>query len=262
MLKTKDRILLGLAALGDFVTEIKRVGGLMEHTMKLTYGWVPPQYRKGTWRVTVWRMLKTGYMERVVKNGEVYLRLTGQGVKRLVREFPVVRMQKKKWDGLWRIVAFDFPVTQNYKRNKLRKKLEELGFGMFQKSVWMTSYDLEWEISEFIKVQGLKDYAYVLVSPLKFAGSSKSLAEKIWKLRKINDSYQKLLDWWEEKSQDLKGENFINLAQKFCFRYLEIVVTDPFLPKQLLPSNWQEEEARKVFKKLNLIRERNKYKSG
>jgi phenylacetic acid degradation operon negative regulatory protein len=251
MLKTKERILLGLAALGDFVTEIKRVGGLMEHTMRLTYGWVPPQYRKGTYRVAVWRMLKTGDIERVVKDGEVYLRLTGQGVKRLVREFPLVKMQEKKWDNLWRIVIFDFPVTQNYKRNRLRKKLEKLGFGMFQKSVWMSPYNLAWEISEFLKAQSFRDYAYVLVSPLRFAASNKSLAEKIWKLNKIKDAYQKLLDWWEEKSQGLKGDDFFLLAQKFCFRYLEIVAADPFLPKELLPSRWPGEEARKIFQKLN-----------
>lgn len=251
LLTTKDRILLGLVALGDFVTEIKRVGGLMEYTMKLTYGWVPPQYRKGTCRVTVWRMLKTGYIERVVKNGEVCLRLTGQGVKRLEREFPMVGLQKKKWDGLWRIVIFDLPVTHNRLRDRLRGKLEELGFGMFQKSVWTTPYDLAWEISEFIKAQGLEEYVYVLVSPLEFIGSSKELAEKIWKLEELNNSHQELLDWWEEKHHGLKENDFSLLAQKFCSQYLETVATDPFLPKELLPRDWEGDKARKLFKELN-----------
>lgn len=251
MLTTRDRILLGLAALGDFITEIKRVGGLMEYTMKLTYGWVPPQYRKGTCRVAVWRMLKTKDIERVVRNGEVFLCLTGQGAKELVRKFPMVRLQKKKWDGLWRIVIFDIPVAYNDLRDKLRDKLEELGFGMFQKSIWMTPYDLAREVSDFIKANGLEDYVYVLVSPLEFVGNSKELAEKTWKLEEINNSYQKLLDWWKTKREGLEESGFALLVQKFCSRYLEIVAADPFLPKELLPRDWEGDKARKLFKELN-----------
>lgn len=253
MLSIKDRILLGMAALEDFVTEIHRVGGLAEIVMQNTYGWVPPQYRKGSSRRAVWRMLKTGYIEKVIKNGEAHFRLTGRGVKKVVRDFPLIRLQRKKWDRLWRIVIFDIPVAHNYLRDRLRAKLEELGFGMFQESVWMTPYDLAREISDFIQSQGLEEFVYVFVSPLGFVKDKKALVEKIWKVEKIDGFYQDWVEDWEEKSHGISEKKLRGLAQKFCSSYLEIVAIDPFLPKELLPDSWMGDRARSLFKKLTKV---------
>lgn len=253
MLSVKDRILLGMAALEDVITEVRRLGGLMEVTMQQVYGWVPEHYRKGTAQVTVWRMLRTGDIEKVIKNGEAYFRLTSRGVKKVTRDFPLIRLQRKKWDGLWRIVIFDIPVVHNQLRDRLRAKLEELGFGMFQESVWMTPYDLAREISEFIQSQGLEEFVYVFVSPLDFVKDKKALVEKIWKVEKIDGFYQDWIEDWEEKSKGISEKKLRDLAQEFCSSYLEIVAVDPFLPKELLPDNWMGNKARSLFKKLSEV---------
>jgi len=251
MLSVRDRVLLGLAALGDVVTEVRRLGGLMEVTMQQVYGWVPEHYRKGTAQVAVWRMLQTGSLEKVVKGGEPYFRLTGTGVKRRVREFSLVRLQKRKWDRLWRIVIFDIPVTENRLRDRLREKLEELGFGMFQESVWMTPYDLARETSEFVEAKGLEEFVYVFVSPLEFVRDIEALVERIWKVEKINNLYQDLIDEWERRDASLSGEQLDSLVRGLCSSYLEIIAVDPFLPMELLPKDWAGDSARKLFKELN-----------
>lgn len=43
----------------------------------------------------------------------------------------------KSWDGKWRLVTFDVPVSADEKRYQLRRLLKEFGFYQLQKSVWI-----------------------------------------------------------------------------------------------------------------------------
>jgi len=52
----------------------------------------------------------------------------------------------KKWDGKWFIVVFDVPEVERNKRNFLRKFLNEIGFFLYQQSVYVFPYECEEEI--------------------------------------------------------------------------------------------------------------------
>jgi phenylacetic acid degradation operon negative regulatory protein len=53
----------------------------------------------------------------------------------------------KKWDGKWRILIFDISEPHKIKREALRGKLKEWKLYQLQKSVWISPYDLQKEIS-------------------------------------------------------------------------------------------------------------------
>lgn len=63
--------------------------------------------------------------------------LTENGKKKLLR-YKANEMSLKnteKWDGIWRIVAFDIPEKLKVNRNSFNFKLKELGFIKYQNSV-------------------------------------------------------------------------------------------------------------------------------
>ena len=65
--------------------------------------------------------------------------LTPAGAHRLqqvvVDELRIAR--PKKWDSHWRLVTFDIPVKQSKARKHLTDHLQDLGFFMLQRSLWV-----------------------------------------------------------------------------------------------------------------------------
>jgi len=78
--------------------------------------------------------------------------ITEKGREKLLKyDLDNIEIKKpKKWDGLWRIVAFDIPEDKKAARNALRSKLKELGFCQLHKSVFVFPYPCLSEI-QFIE---------------------------------------------------------------------------------------------------------------
>ena len=56
----------------------------------------------------------------------------------------------EKWDGKWRIVAYDIPRERSGGRNAMRETLKRLGFYQLQESVYLYPYPCE-DVIDFIK---------------------------------------------------------------------------------------------------------------
>ena len=69
-----------------------------------------------------------------------------------------IKNKKQKWDGKWRMVAFDIPEKYKRGRDALRDKLKKIGFCELQKSVLITPYDCEKEIGLLVKFFELDKY--------------------------------------------------------------------------------------------------------
>lgn len=102
--------------------------------------------------------LKRRKVIRVVeKNCEVIIKLTESGRKRKL-EYDISHLKppmQSKWDGRWRMVMFDVPEEKRVERDALRRRLEQLRFVQFQKSVWIYPYQCEDEIdfiTEFFSI--------------------------------------------------------------------------------------------------------------
>ena len=204
LIKPKDVLFLAAANVFDIFEELCDPLGLMSEGCKLLYGWVPPKYRKHNWNHLVWRRLKTGEIEKVIKDNQVYLRLTSAGKEQLKRDFPLLAMKMRQWDKKWRMVFYDIAEVSRYKRDILRIKLQELGFGMIQRSVWITPFDFAKDFREFIKSKDLGDNVHVFESPAFLVSDPKKLASKAWSLEKRNSIYEKIYDELQELLEDLK----------------------------------------------------------
>ena len=70
--------------------------------------------------------------------------MTKEGIDKAVKaSFKIDNQRRnKRKDGKWIMVIFDIPKKDNRKRGILRSVLQNLGYKMFQKSVWITPYDV------------------------------------------------------------------------------------------------------------------------
>jgi len=196
-------------------------------------------YKSHYYEQTLRKMLKAGEIERIIKKGEPYFRITSQGNIKLVREVPLGKRIGKSWDGKWRMVIFDIPEISKVKRENLRKKLKELGLAQWQKSVYITPFDVGQELAEYLVATNLADNAIVLEAKKIFVGDEKEMANKLWKLDDLNLRYQ---DFFEKYSRqkDKRG-----MQEEF----LMILESDPCLPKELLPEPWWGVAAKSLVQK-------------
>lgn len=242
LFRLRDYILLSAALAGDILEEFRLAGGLVPAAMKGRYGFVPPKYKKASYLSTVSRMFTTGDINKVTDSrGKVYLELTSIGAKKLKRRFPLF-LQDKKWDGLFMVVIFDIPEENRIIRNQLRHKLQKLGFGMLQKSVWISPYHFEEDMREFLAANGLGDSVFVLSARQLFAGNTQKLAARVWNLSRVNKGYLNVLKK-TKKSKGLKKGKKGKVLDKAYTLYLDTLNSDPILPEELLLGSWAREKA-------------------
>lgn len=258
LLKPRDILLLGLTHALDVFEEIKDPLHLVSKSYDNMYGWVPDQYKKHKFNHLIWRTLKAGYIEKVEKEGKIYIRITSQGTRMTQRDFPLLHLQNKTWDSKWRIVMFDIAEIQKRKRDYLREKLKELGFGMFQESVFITPHDIIKDFSEYVESIGLQDSVDVLEASY-ILGNSRELAERVWKLQDLNEKYLEVF----QEAQKIKNShlttarcrakqlnNKVKKVRKIREKYVKILLGDPFLPSALLPKNYSRDQTGEIIKEL------------
>lgn len=254
LLKPGDILLLGLAGVVDIYEEVKNPIGIAAYGAKELYGWVPKRFNKHNLSRVVSNRIFTGDLEKIIKNGQIFLRLTSAGKEKVRRDFPMLSLSHKKWDGKWRVVIFDIAEVNKFARESLRRKLKELGFGMLQESVWVTPHDIGQDMREFLESKKLGAYAFVLEVSGFLAGDKKLLIERIWKLEELNRKYDQILSEVKRLKSMYVTRSDRNMEPtsellKVREKYLRILMTDPCLPKELLPEDWAGEKVRKAIGK-------------
>ncbi len=93
------------------------------------------------------------------KDGTVTIIITDKGkLKALNYKFEEMRIDKKNWDGKWRILTFDVPEKVRWGRDALRDKIKKLGFYELQKSVFIFPYECKNEIDFIVEFFGIRRY--------------------------------------------------------------------------------------------------------
>ena len=90
------------------------------------------------------KLTKSGYVREVIEDGVSSFFITKAGKQALHELYTHTARQiaePKKWDGMWRIVAYDFTEQERSDRNSLRYILEKAHFKQIQKSVWLSPFD-------------------------------------------------------------------------------------------------------------------------
>jgi len=70
---------------------------------------------------------------------------------------------ERRKDGKYLMIIFDIPEKKRILRDTLRYFLYSLGFKQFQKSVWISAYDVQKQLEEIIRVYGLENYVRIFL---------------------------------------------------------------------------------------------------
>lgn len=242
LLKTSEKILFGLAFMGDLAIEVYTRGHGFGTKKSLVDAL---NIKNSTFRVELNRFLRTGNIEKIVDNkGRVCYRLTPPGISKFERIFPLYELSRKPWDNKWRVVIFDINEKKRNQRNNLRFKLVSLGFGMLQKSVYISPLDVLGDFQEYLKTTSISNNAFCFEARQVFSSNPREMAAFVWNLKKLNQQYLELINKIENNNFDKKSASFLKNE------YFEILLNDPMLPVELLPEEWVGGKARRMMMKM------------
>ena len=147
-----SKLLLYLAAADEVLTPIMNPYALRN---RILFG------SQGSYRSTVYKLHKRGWIKIVDKNAQKFIRLTKAGQLEVL--LAKARLPTpEKWDGKWRMVVFDIPEEAKGKRNLLRGLLKKNNFYQLQASVYINPYPLHREAVQYLQQSGLISYIRII----------------------------------------------------------------------------------------------------
>ena len=124
-------------------------------------GFTPRQITSAFWKLRQKRIVE--YKE---DDDKIRVVLTEAGRKKVLSyQFDDMTITKpRRWDGKWRVVAFDIPESRKKARDALVQKMKDLGLVQFQKSLWLCPYECRNEIDFVAEVFEVGKYVHYLVA--------------------------------------------------------------------------------------------------
>lgn len=89
--------------------------------------------------------------------------LTKEGISKALKAEFKSGNGKKRNDGKWIMIAFDIPQRHQKSRNLLRSVLKNLGYKMFQQSIWVTPYDVSEKTEAALRHYSLDQYVKIFL---------------------------------------------------------------------------------------------------
>lgn len=113
----------------------------------------------------LWRSIRALYRSKLIQekhnpDGSITLILSKQGRKEAL-VFKIDEMKivpADKWDGKWRLVAFDIPEYRKKARNALRFRLKQIGMKWYQKSVFISPYPCDRELEFIVEFYNIRPF--------------------------------------------------------------------------------------------------------
>ena len=107
--------------------------------------------------------------------------ITSKGKIRLTKiHIDRITIRRQRWDGKWRLLTFDIPEKKAHLRDYFRKRLKEIGFYHFQRSVFMIPYPCDKEIDAMCGALGISSNVHLITTD-RFNGD-----EELKKLFRLN----------------------------------------------------------------------------
>ena len=234
LLSSGDKILIAASVLGDLAYDLVKNSSKSRNLRRPAF--ILGSSDDEALTRSAYRLLKSNSLEKVVKKGKPYLRITTSGWDDFCRDFPLFEFQDKPWKGYWCVVNYDIPEKLRFVRDSLREKLTSLGFGAWKKSCYISPHDFGGDVRDWVHEKDLN--SFVSVSEAReLAEDEKALAREVFGLSALSDNYEELLA--KLKSGDT---SFDKIQQE----YLNLLLLDPLLPKELLPDGWPGFRLRKL----------------
>lgn len=232
---------------GDaWVGTIIRVGsvfGLSEQAVRSALS----RMARRSW-LTVRRVGNRSYYGLTVRS----IKILAEGDRRIF-EYPA-----DEWDGTWWVLTYSIPERTRELRDRLRKELTWLGYGLLGSATWISPRNHSDIVERVVDELGVRGRVEFFRGTHLGFSSTKELVDRCWDLESINRRYAEFIDIYRPKLDSLlrRLEGGATISDEEAFRerflivhlYRKFPFIDPQLPDPLLPEGWLGKEAMRVFR--------------
>lgn len=157
------------------------------------------------------------------------------------------------WDGLWYLVAYSIPEHRRHLRDRLRVRLQWLGFGQLGNGLWISPHQVRGAVNELAGELGIADHLEIFRAQYQGYSSAAHLVAQAWDLERIDARYAAFLERhrpeYERAQRDPPTPREAFVKRFFLVHeYREFPLIDPYLPDRLLPGGWRGGEAANLFR--------------
>jgi phenylacetic acid degradation operon negative regulatory protein len=207
---------------------------------------------EATVRVVAARMRKEGWLDGRREGRETVYALTDDAWRLLDEgRSRIFTREPGPWDGRWHMVIYSVPETERALRERLRKRLSWLGFGLLSASTWISPHNRVRQIrEEFAEHSAVR--IDVLHARSEGAAADRDMAARSWDLVGLNKDYGELLDRYRPRlagyrAGEIRGREALVERMRLIHDYRMFPFRDPDLPPELLPEGWTGRAAHDVF---------------
>ncbi|MCF8177892.1 MAG: phenylacetic acid degradation operon negative regulatory protein PaaX [Sulfuritalea sp.] len=207
-------------------------------------------------RTSVFRLSKEKWLVSEQIGRRSYYSLTATGRRRFEHAYRrIYDDPRQQWDGGWQVVLTAVSTLPQIQRDLLRKELLWEGFGHIAPGVLAHPCANEETVLDILQNTGTHDKVVVIHGRSLGALSSRPLQELVrtcWNLDVIAEDYKKFSECFRPVVRAIRSSSELDPEQAFCVRTLlihefrRVQLRDPQLPKQLLPTDWPGDTARKI----------------
>lgn len=246
----RNTLLFFLSFIADFYTEFSP-----RNLYRFWYEMGGSDYQPQSFSQIVSRMIKREEIELKREKNKNTLKIKEKGIKEMERLIPLWRNRNWRWDKKWRLLIFDIEEKRRIIRDLLRKKIKELGFVLWQKSVYVSPFPVDKEINQYLKEKKLYSKAICFTAKKLGEEDDAQLAYHIFHLERLRKKYLEILKkihqlktQWEKEI--INTPIFKRELKEIFNQYKMLMLEDPFLPEGLLPKDWEREKIRREIKDL------------
>ncbi len=118
---------------------------------------------KAEFRKLIYYAKKNRYIRVESLKGSNAIMLTKEGLGKVLRASFVIEGKQKRKDGKWIMLIFDVPEKEKRARDLLRSILHNLEYKLFQKSVWISPYDVSDKTEALLQMHSLDNYVKIFL---------------------------------------------------------------------------------------------------
>lgn len=199
---------------------------------------------------TLGRLEAKGWISIKKEKKQKLFQITSLGQEEVTKNLSRIKELKKlkTWNGSWQIVVFNIPEKNRYARDVFRTKLESIGFGKIQGSLWISARAHDEDLNEIIKKLKINNFVTVFNTGKLSESDGLDLANKFeWDWKNLNAEYKKFID---NSKRFLKSKKDNFEARVLVYNYAKILKLDPQFAEEIQPKDYLGNKAYEMYEKV------------
>jgi phenylacetic acid degradation operon negative regulatory protein len=212
-------------------------------------------------RTKVSRMARRGWLT-IERSGNIsYYAFTlkaQQTIEEGITRIFAVPSVPERWNRCWHLVTYSIPEEHREARDKFRRELGWLGYGMLTNAVWVSPRNRHSQVESLAAQLDIRPFVQMFSAESEGLMSNEELVTRCWNLGDLNAEYAAFLgkhatNFENCRAQIARGDRPDEsecFVQRFLLvhEYRQFPYRDPYLPVELLPRDWRGMEAANLFR--------------